>query len=356
MTVTSAGPSEGVPSFQSAEPGSGLPADASLEATGGGSEEQVADRDCGAMADPVRMYLTQISKVALLSATQEVDLATRIEAGLFAAERLDRAARVATPREQLCPGLREELEWIARDGARARDHLVKANLRLVVSVAKRYTGRGLALLDLIQEGNLGLIRTVEKFDCTRGHRFSTYATWWIRQTITRALTDQARTIRLPVRVVEVLNKLRRLQRELYRHLGREPTPDELAARLGIAPEKLRALQRAARQPLSLDQSAGVESDARLGDVIEDAQALGTVDTLSFTLLREQLQGVLATLSEREAGVIRLRFGFTDGHPRSLEQIGQVYGLSRERIRQIEARSMHSLRHSQHSDRLRGYLD
>jgi RNA polymerase primary sigma factor len=307
-------------------------------------------------ADPVRAYLQQIGKVALLNAEEEVELAKRIEAGLYAAERVRRsqdATQDAT--DELSPQLRRDLRWIVRDGERARNHLLEANLRLVVSLAKRYTGRGVAFLDLIQEGNLGLIRAVEKFDYTKGYKFSTYATWWLRQAITRAMASQARTIRIPVHMVEVINKLGRIQRELLQDLGREPTPEELAKVLDITPEKVLEIQQCAREPISLDQTIGDEGNSQLGDFIEDSEAVVAVDAVSFTLLQDQLQSVLATLSEREAGVVRLRFGLTDGQPRTLDEIGQVYGVTRERIRQIESKTMSTLRHSSRSQSLRDYL-
>ncbi|MFR9804573.1 RNA polymerase sigma factor [Pseudonocardia sp. RS010] len=311
------------------------------------------DAELTASADSVRAYLKQIGKVALLNAEEEVELAKRIEAGLYAAERLRRAIEAS---EKLSPQLRRDLRWIVRDGERAKNHLLEANLRLVVSLAKRYTGRGMAFLDLIQEGNLGLIRAVEKFDYTKGYKFSTYATWWIRQAITRAMADQARTIRIPVHMVEVINKLGRIQRELLQDLGREPTPEELAKEMDITPEKVLEIQQYAREPISLDQTIGDEGDSQLGDFIEDSEAVVAVDAVSFTLLQDQLQSVLATLSEREAGVVRLRFGLTDGQPRTLDEIGQVYGVTRERIRQIESKTMSKLRHPSRSQVLRDYLD
>jgi RNA polymerase primary sigma factor len=311
------------------------------------------DAELTASADSVRAYLKQIGKVPLLNAEQEVELAKRIEAGLYAAERL-RAAEENN--EELPPDLKRDLTWIARDGERAKNHLLEANLRLVVSLAKRYTGRGMAFLDLIQEGNLGLIRAVEKFDYTKGYKFSTYATWWIRQAITRAMADQARTIRIPVHMVEVINKLGRIQRELLQDLGREPTPEELAKEMDITPEKVLEIQQYAREPISLDQTIGDEGDSQLGDFIEDSEAVVAVDAVSFSLLQDQLQQVLQTLSEREAGVVRLRFGLTDGQPRTLDEIGQVYGVTRERIRQIESKTMSKLRHPSRSQVLRDYLD
>ncbi|MBO0875825.1 MAG: RNA polymerase sigma factor [Pseudonocardia sp.] len=311
------------------------------------------DAELTASADSVRAYLKQIGKVALLNAEEEVELAKRIEAGLYAAERL---RKMADTDKAAAPQLRRDLRWIVRDGERAKNHLLEANLRLVVSLAKRYTGRGMAFLDLIQEGNLGLIRAVEKFDYTKGYKFSTYATWWIRQAITRAMADQARTIRIPVHMVEVINKLGRIQRELLQDLGREPTPEELAKEMDITPEKVLEIQQYAREPISLDQTIGDEGDSQLGDFIEDSEAVVAVDAVSFTLLQDQLQSVLATLSEREAGVVRLRFGLTDGQPRTLDEIGQVYGVTRERIRQIESKTMSKLRHPSRSQVLRDYLD
>jgi RNA polymerase primary sigma factor len=303
--------------------------------------------------DSVRAYLKQIGKIALLNAEQEVRLATRIEAGLYAAERVRRAEDVT---DKLSPQLRRDLCAIVRDGKLAKNHLLEANLRLVVSVAKRYTGRGMPFLDVIQEGNVGLIRAVEKFDNTKGYKFSTYATWWIRQGITRAMADQARTIRVAVHTMELINTLGRIQRKLLQDLGREPTPEELAKEMDITPEKVLELQRHAREPVSLDQTIGDEGDSRLGDFIQDSQAVIAVDAVSFTLLQDHLRSVLATLSEREASIVRLRFGLTDGQPRTLEEIGRVYGLTRERIRQIEATTMAKLRQPSRSQALRDYLD
>ena len=311
------------------------------------------DAELTASADSVRAYLKQIGKVALLNAEEEVELAKRIEAGLYATQLM---SEIADKGEKLPAAQRRDMAWICRDGDRAKNHLLEANLRLVVSLAKRYTGRGMAFLDLIQEGNLGLIRAVEKFDYTKGYKFSTYATWWIRQAITRAMADQARTIRIPVHMVEVINKLGRIQRELLQDLGREPTPEELAKEMDITPEKVLEIQQYAREPISLDQTIGDEGDSQLGDFIEDSEAVVAVDAVSFTLLQDQLQSVLETLSEREAGVVRLRFGLTDGQPRTLDEIGQVYGVTRERIRQIESKTMSKLRHPSRSQVLRDYLD
>ncbi|NUU17935.1 RNA polymerase sigma factor [Cellulomonas humilata] len=303
----------------------------------------------GATADPVKDYLKQIGKVALLNAEQEVDLAKRIEAGLFAEERLN--AGIAMEAK-----IKRELEWIANDGRRAKNHLLEANLRLVVSLAKRYTGRGMLFLDLIQEGNLGLIRAVEKFDYTKGYKFSTYATWWIRQAITRAMADQARTIRIPVHMVEVINKLARVQRQMLQDLGREPTPEELAKELDMTPEKVVEVQKYGREPISLHTPLGEDGDSEFGDLIEDSEAVVPADAVSFTLLQEQLHQVLDTLSEREAGVVSMRFGLTDGQPKTLDEIGKVYGVTRERIRQIESKTMSKLRHPSRSQVLRDYLD
>jgi RNA polymerase primary sigma factor len=311
------------------------------------------DAELTASADSVRAYLKQIGKVALLNAEEEVELAKRIEAGLYATQKM---AEWVENGEKQSTAVRRDFLWICRDGDRAKNHLLEANLRLVVSLAKRYTGRGMAFLDLIQEGNLGLIRAVEKFDYTKGYKFSTYATWWIRQAITRAMADQARTIRIPVHMVEVINKLGRIQRELLQDLGREPTPEELAKEMDITPEKVLEIQQYAREPISLDQTIGDEGDSQLGDFIEDSEAVVAVDAVSFTLLQDQLQSVLETLSEREAGVVRLRFGLTDGQPRTLDEIGQVYGVTRERIRQIESKTMSKLRHPSRSQVLRDYLD
>jgi RNA polymerase primary sigma factor len=304
----------------------------------------------GATSDPVKDYLKQIGKVPLLNAEQEVELAKRIEAGLFADEKL------AEGRTSLRPEARGDLEWIADDGRRAKDHLLEANLRLVVSLAKRYTGRGMLFLDLIQEGNLGLIRAVEKFDYTKGYKFSTYATWWIRQAITRAMADQARTIRIPVHMVEVINKLARVQRQMLQDLGREPTPEELAAELDMTPEKVIEVQKYGREPISLHTPLGEDGDSEFGDLIEDSEAIQPGEAVSFTLLQEQLHSVLDTLSEREAGVVSMRFGLTDGQPKTLDEIGKVYGVTRERIRQIESKTMSKLRHPSRSQVLRDYLD
>ena len=303
----------------------------------------------GATADPVKDYLKQIGRVALLNAELEVELAMRIEAGLFAEERLNSG-------EKLDRSIKRELEWIAEDGKRAKNHLLEANLRLVVSLAKRYTGRGMLFLDLIQEGNLGLIRAVEKFDYTKGYKFSTYATWWIRQAITRAMADQARTIRIPVHMVEVINKLARVQRQMLQDLGREPTPEELAKELDMTPEKVVEVQKYGREPISLHTPLGEEGDSEFGDLIEDSEAIVPADAVSFTLLQEQLHSVLDTLSEREAGVVAMRFGLTDGQPKTLDEIGKVYGVTRERIRQIESKTMSKLRHPSRSQVLRDYLD
>jgi len=304
----------------------------------------------GATADPVKDYLKQIGKVPLLNAEQEVELAKRIEAGLFAEEKL------AEGRRALSADARIDLEWIAEDGTRAKNHLLEANLRLVVSLAKRYTGRGMLFLDLIQEGNLGLIRAVEKFDYTKGYKFSTYATWWIRQAITRAMADQARTIRIPVHMVEVINKLARVQRQMLQDLGREPTPEELAVELDMTPEKVIEVQKYGREPISLHTPLGEDGDSEFGDLIEDSEAIQPGEAVSFTLLQEQLHSVLDTLSEREAGVISMRFGLTDGQPKTLDEIGKVYGVTRERIRQIESKTMSKLRHPSRSQVLRDYLD
>jgi len=303
----------------------------------------------GATADPVKDYLKQIGKVPLLNAEMEVELAKRIEAGLFSEEKLGKGGKIT-------PKILEELEWIAEDGRRAKNHLLEANLRLVVSLAKRYTGRGMLFLDLIQEGNLGLIRAVEKFDYTKGYKFSTYATWWIRQAITRAMADQARTIRIPVHMVEVINKLARVQRQMLQDLGREPTPEELAKELDMTPEKVIEVQKYGREPISLHTPLGEDGDSEFGDLIEDSEAIVPADAVSFTLLQEQLHAVLDTLSEREAGVVSMRFGLTDGQPKTLDEIGKVYGVTRERIRQIESKTMSKLRHPSRSQVLRDYLD
>ena len=320
--------------------------------------------EAGATADPVRDYLKQIGKVPLLNAEQEVELSKRIEAGLFAAEKIredDERLEAARGKSKkaagtLNPEMRRDLEWLVEDGQRAKNHLLEANLRLVVSLAKRYTGRGMLFLDLIQEGNLGLIRAVEKFDYTKGYKFSTYATWWIRQAITRAMADQARTIRIPVHMVEVINKLARVQRQMLQDLGREPTPEELGKELDLTPEKVIEVQKYGREPISLSTPLGDDGDSQFGDLIEDSEAVVPVEAVSFSLLQDQLSSVLETLNEREAGVVSLRFGLTDGTPKTLDEIGKVYGVTRERIRQIEAKTMSKLRHPSRSQVLRDYLD
>jgi RNA polymerase primary sigma factor len=303
----------------------------------------------GATADPVKDYLKQIGKVPLLNAAEEVELAMRIEAGLFAEDRLGTATK-------LDKQVKRELQWVARDGQRAKSHLLGANLRLVVSLAKRYTGRGMQFLDLIQEGNLGLIRAVEKFDYTKGFKFSTYATWWIRQAITRAMADQARTIRIPVHMVEVINKLARVQRQMLQDLGREPTPEELSRELDMTPEKVIEVQKYGREPISLHTPLGEDGDSEFGDLIEDTEAVVPADAVGFTMLQKQLESLLDSLSEREAGVIRMRFGLGDGIPKTLDQIGDTFGVTRERIRQIESKTMAKLRHPSRSQSLRDYLE
>ncbi|OFR69698.1 RNA polymerase sigma factor [Rothia sp. HMSC068F09] len=303
----------------------------------------------GATADPVKDYLKQIGKVSLLNAQQEVDLAMRIEAGLYAEHKI-------AENPDMDKDLKKAMRWVVHDGKRAKNHLLEANLRLVVSLAKRYTGRGMLFLDLIQEGNLGLIRAVEKFDYSKGFKFSTYATWWIRQAITRAMADQARTIRIPVHMVEVINKLARVQRQMLQDLGREPTPEELGKELDMTPEKVIEVQKYGREPISLHTPLGEDGDSEFGDLIEDSEAVVPADAVSFTLLQEQLHSVLDTLSEREAGVVAMRFGMTDGQPKTLDEIGKVYGVTRERIRQIESKTMSKLRHPSRSQVLRDYLD
>ena len=305
----------------------------------------------GATADPVKDYLKQIGKVALLNAAEEVELAMRIEAGLFAEEKLSHLSD-----QEKRTQLGRELTWVAKDGQRAKSHLLGANLRLVVSLAKRYTGRGMQFLDLIQEGNLGLIRAVEKFDYTKGFKFSTYATWWIRQAITRAMADQARTIRIPVHMVEVINKLARVQRQMLQDLGREPTPEELSRELDMTPEKVIEVQKYGREPISLHTPLGEDGDSEFGDLIEDTEAVVPADAVGFTMLQKQLESLLDSLSEREAGVIRMRFGLGDGMPKTLDQIGDTFGVTRERIRQIESKTMAKLRHPSRSQSLRDYLE
>jgi RNA polymerase primary sigma factor len=303
----------------------------------------------GATADPVKDYLRQIGKVPLLAAEQEVELAKRIEAGLFAEEKLNTD-------EKLGPNLRHEMAILAEDGRRAKNHLLEANLRLVVSLARRYAGRGMLFLDLIQEGNVGLIRAVEKFDYTKGYKFSTYATWWIRQAISRAMADQARTIRIPVHMVEIISRLVRVRRQMLQDLGREPTREELARELDMTPEKVIEVQKYGREPVSLHTPLGEDGDSEFGDLIEDSEAIVPADAASFTLLQEQLRSVLDTLSPREAGVVSMRFGLTDGRPKTLDEIGKVYGVTRERIRQIESKTMAKLRHPSRSQVLRDFLD
>ncbi|MDQ1686307.1 MAG: polymerase primary sigma factor [Frankiaceae bacterium] len=319
-------------------------------------EEEIVvaeDDTAGPSTDLVRAYLKEIGRVALLNAEQEVELAKRIEAGLFAAEKMRQGDAGEI---KLTKTVRKDLDWLSADGLRAKDHLLEANLRLVVSVAKRYTGRGMAFLDLIQEGNLGLIRAVEKFDYTKGYKFSTYATWWIRQAITRAMADQARTIRIPVHMVEQINKLTRVQRQMLQDLGREPTADELATELDMTPDKVVEIQGYAREPVSLEQNVGDEGDSQLGDFIEDADAPIAAEVVSFGLLQRELDSVLKTLPEREAAVVAMRFGLTDGQPRTLDEIGKEFGLTRERIRQIEAKTLSKLRHPSRSQKLRDYLE
>jgi RNA polymerase primary sigma factor len=359
---------EGIEGAEMGQPpvGAGMPGDRVARLSpGAGEDEEIfvfsfTDDDgdlpaaqlavAGVTADAVKDYLKQIGKIPLLDAEREVNLAKRIEAGLFAEEKLAESGEYL-PRE-----VRPDLEWIAEDGRRAKDHLLEANLRLVVSLAKRYTGRGMLFLDLIQEGNLGLIRAVEKFDYTKGFKFSTYATWWIRQAISRAMADQARTIRMPVHMVEVINKLARVQRQMLQDLGREPTPEELAVELDMTPEKVVEVQKYGREPISLHTPLGEDGDSEFGDLIEDSEAIQPGEAVSFTLLQEQLHSVLDTLSEREAGVVSMRFGLTDGQPKTLDEIGKVYGVTRERIRQIESKTMSKLRHPSRSQVLRDYLD
>ena len=344
--------------------------------------------------DPVRMYLKEIGKVPLLTAAQEVDLARRIEAGEFATElrelteeedrvdqkrlrqvtesvvairehQLDRFGKVEgigrdrigkTYKPKTREALDDFLRRVERDGQLAKRKLIEANLRLVVSIAKRYVGRGMLFLDLIQEGNLGLIRAVEKFDYSKGYKFSTYATWWIRQAITRAIADQARTIRIPVHMVETINKLVRIQRQLLQDLGREPLPEEIGRQMGIPADKVREILKVSQEPVSLETPIGEEEDSHLGDFIEDSDAVVPVDAASFILLQEQLESVLHTLSEREKKVIQLRFGLLDGHPRTLEEVGREFGVTRERIRQIESKTLSKLRHPSRSQKLRDYLE
>jgi RNA polymerase primary sigma factor len=303
----------------------------------------------GATADPVKDYLKQIGKVALLNAELEVELAKRIEAGLFAEEKL-------AGKRKLSKDMERDLRWVVKDGQKAKSHLLEANLRLVVSLAKRYTGRGMQFLDLIQEGNLGLIRAVEKFDYTKGYKFSTYATWWIRQAITRAMADQARTIRIPVHMVEVINKLARVQRQLLQDLGREPTPEELARELDMTPEKVVEVQKYGREPISLSTPLGEDGDSEFGDLIEDTEAVVPADAVGFTMLQRELERILQSLHPREAGVIKSRFGLGDGVQKTLDQIGEEFGVTRERIRQIESKTMSKLRHPSRSQMLRDYLD
>jgi len=339
------------PAVAAAAPAEPLPSGALVLSFGGDDDEVpvYSTAITGATADPVKDYLKQIGKVALLNAAEEVELAMRIEAGLFAEDKLANSS-------DLSPELVRELRWVAKDGQRAKSHLLGANLRLVVSLAKRYTGRGMQFLDLIQEGNLGLIRAVEKFDYTKGFKFSTYATWWIRQAITRAMADQARTIRIPVHMVEVINKLARVQRQMLQDLGREPTPEELSRELDMTPEKVIEVQKYGREPISLHTPLGEDGDSEFGDLIEDTEAVVPADAVGFTMLQKQLESLLDSLSEREAGVIRMRFGLGDGMPKTLDQIGDTFGVTRERIRQIESKTMAKLRHPSRSQSLRDYLE
>jgi RNA polymerase primary sigma factor len=338
------------PDGDAAEIGGPSPAAPLVSGDEEGSLPAVRAAAAATTADPVKDYLKQIGKVRLLDAQQEVELAKRIEAGLFAEEKLADRSR------NLDAGARIDLEQVAEEGRRAKEHLLEANLRLVVSLAKRYTGRGMLFLDLIQEGNLGLIRGVEKFDYTKGFKFSTYATWWIRQAITRAMSDQARSIRLPAHVSEAISKLARVQRQMLQDLGREATPEELALQLDMTPERVIEVLKYGREPISLHTPLGDDGDSELGDLIEDSEAIQPGDAVSFTLLQEQLHSVLDTLSEREAGVVSMRFGLTDGQPKTLDEIGKVYGVTRERIRQIESKTMSKLRHPSRSTLLRDYLD
>ncbi|MBB5083693.1 RNA polymerase sigma factor RpoD-like protein [Nonomuraea endophytica] len=312
------------------------------------AELPVLDDSAPGTGDSVKAYLKEIGRVPLLTAEQEIELAKRIEAGLFARERLDTET-------DLPLDLRADLEWVADDGIRAKERMLEANLRLVVSIAKRYTGRGMLFLDLIQEGNLGLIRTIEKFDYRLGFKFSTYATWWIKQAITRAMADQARTIRIPVHMVELINKVARVQRRMQIELGREPTPEELAPEVEITPERVVEVQSYSREPISLHLPLGEEGDSEFGDLIEDTEAVSPADAVSFTLMQQQLRSLLDDLTEREAGVITMRYGLADGKPMTLDEIGKVYGVTRERIRQIESKTMSKLRHPSRALALRDYL-
>ncbi|AZZ51570.1 MULTISPECIES: RNA polymerase sigma factor [Rathayibacter] len=350
-TETEAKDDTETPVVAAAAPAEPLPSGALVLSFGGDDDEVpvYSTAITGATADPVKDYLKQIGKVALLNAAEEVELAMRIEAGLFAEDKLANSS-------DLSPELVRELRWVAKDGQRAKSHLLGANLRLVVSLAKRYTGRGMQFLDLIQEGNLGLIRAVEKFDYTKGFKFSTYATWWIRQAITRAMADQARTIRIPVHMVEVINKLARVQRQMLQDLGREPTPEELSRELDMTPEKVIEVQKYGREPISLHTPLGEDGDSEFGDLIEDTEAVVPADAVGFTMLQKQLESLLDSLSEREAGVIRMRFGLGDGMPKTLDQIGDTFGVTRERIRQIESKTMAKLRHPSRSQSLRDYLE
>jgi RNA polymerase primary sigma factor len=345
------------------EPGTAAPVAGEAPAAAGESQDDTwvsgdDDEDlpaarvvtAGASADPVKDYLKQIGRVPLLNARQEVDLAKRIEAGLFAGQKLADSGR------ELSADARNDLEQVAADGKKAKDHLVEANLRLVVSLARRYAGRGMLFLDLIQEGNLGLIRGVEKFDYTKGYKFSTYATWWIRQAIARSMAEQSRTIRLPAHVAEAISKLARARREMLQELGREPTPEELAVEMDMTPGKVMEVQKYAREPISLHTPLGEEGDSEFGDLIEDAEAIQPAEAAISTLMQEQLHSVLDTLSDREAGILSMRFGLTDGQPKTLDEVGKVYGVTRERIRQIESKAMSKLRHPSRSQLLYDFLE